>query len=290
MRGGQHQALLLLRLLSAAGHSVTLLAPGASPLAHAASGEGIAVSAPTFTTIASLSRRFDLVHVHDARAHTLAALASSQPFLVSRRVAFPIHSGLASRWKYGRAAHYLAVSRFVAGKLHAAGIPRERIDVVYDAVEPREPGIHDSAAPAVALASDDPAKCTELVRRSAGLAGIPVQFATDLTSALQRASMFVYLSHSEGLGSAALLAMRIGIPVIASRVEGLAEVFEHRTSGIYVTNDPGEVADAMRQLVAEPGLAARIIDAARQRVETMFSPQQLLRGTLAAYEKVLRVS
>ena len=50
--------------------------------------------------------RTDLVHTHDSHGHTAAVLANSffgmhTPLVVSRRVDFPISSGLSSRWKYG---------------------------------------------------------------------------------------------------------------------------------------------------------------------------------------------
>ena len=55
----------------------------------------------------------DIVHAHDARAHTLAAIAARAPFVVSRRVAFPVKRSLLSQWKYRQAKRYLAVSQFV---------------------------------------------------------------------------------------------------------------------------------------------------------------------------------
>ena len=44
--------------------------------------------------------------------------------------------------------------------------------------------------------------------------------------------MFVYITESEGLGSAVLLAMAAGTPVIASRVGGLPEAIEDGVNGL----------------------------------------------------------
>jgi len=52
-------------------------------------------------------------------------------------------------------------------------------------------------------------------------AGIPVHFSTDLQKDLPRAWLFVYITELEGLGSAALLAMAHGLPVLASDIGGL---------------------------------------------------------------------
>jgi glycosyltransferase involved in cell wall biosynthesis len=99
--------------------------------------------------------------------------------------------------------------------------------------------------------------------------------------------MFVYITRSEGLGSAALLAMTMGIPVIASRIGGLAEVFEDGISGLYTDNDPEGIASAMTELSRNRDLAAGIIAAAKIRVADKFSIGRLIDGTLASYEKAL---
>ena len=83
----------------------------------------------------SRSRSFDLVHAHDAHSHTSAVLFARRPVVVSRRVAFPIGTSVASQLKYARPHRYLAVSRYVAGLLIDAGIDSGRIDTIYDGVE-----------------------------------------------------------------------------------------------------------------------------------------------------------
>ena len=131
MRGGQWQALRLAQGLAAAGEEVLLLAPAGSPLYVKANDLNLDVRPLRPMAVAQLARTADLVHAHDARSHTLAALlAPWRPLVVARRVAFPIRS----RWKYRRAAHYIAVSSFVRNMLVAGGVPSARISVVYDGV------------------------------------------------------------------------------------------------------------------------------------------------------------
>ncbi|HXR74526.1 MAG TPA: glycosyltransferase family 4 protein [Bryobacteraceae bacterium] len=288
MRGGQHQVLLLIHALAREGQENLLLGRPGSPLFHTAAAEGIATRAADLSGIWRFSSRFDIVHVHDARAHTAAAIASRTPFVVSRRVAFPVRRGLLSRWKYARAARFLAVSKFAASQLIAAGIPTERIDVVYDAVGPATPAEWSGDAPAVALASRDPGKGRDLIEQASSFTVVPVHFSNDLTRDLRRASMFVYITRSEGLGSAALLAMAMGIPVVASRTGGLAEVFEHGVSGLYTDNDPKAIASAITELSSNRDLATRIIAGGKRRVADLFSIERLVKGTLASYEKALR--
>jgi hypothetical protein len=287
MRGGQHQVLLLLRLLREAGHAQMLLARTNSALFHAARDAGFAVDAAGLLSVYRKSHGADIVHAHDARAHTLCALASKRPFVVSRRVAFPLQRGVLSRGKYARASRYLAVSNFAARQLAAGGVEPSRIDIVHDAVQEITPGVWDPTAAAVALDSMDPGKCRSLVADAAAEAGISVVFSSDLPRDLARASMFVYLTRSEGLGSAAILALAMGIPVVASRVEGLAEVLEDGVSGLYTLNDASTAAAAMRRIIDTPTLGRRLSEAGRKRAENEFSSRQMIERTLASYRQVL---
>jgi Glycosyl transferases group 1/Glycosyltransferase Family 4 len=288
MRGGQHQVMLLLQGLQEAGHESVLLARADGALYRAAKTAGFTVHAATLGAVWWHSRQSAIVHAQDARGHTLAALGTRGRFVVSRRVAFPIKRGLGSRWKYARAARFLAVSRWVAQELGKAGIGNDKIDVVFDGVMPMGEGAAWSAEyPAVALASHDPQKGRDLVERAAQAAGIRVVFSDDLPQDLKRASMFVYVTRSEGLGSAALLAMQMGVPVIASRVGGLPEVVEDGETGVLVENDAAQIAAAMGALRADSRRTLAFIEKARERVEGTFGAGHLVQRTLAAYGRAL---
>lgn len=288
MRGGQHQLLLLMPELAEHGHENILLASERGPLWQAALQAGFAVSAARLNQVWRYSKQAEIVHAHDARAHTLAAIGSRHRFVVSRRVAFRIGRSIASRWKYQRAARFLAISHFVAHELQAAGVESGKIDVVYDAVDDVKPAAEWSAAyPAVALASKDPQKGRDLVEQAAIMARMPVLFSHDLVHDLARASMFVYITRSEGLGSAALLAMSMGVPVVASNTGGLSEIFANEDCGVLVNNQPREIAAAMGRVRDEPGLAAALIQRAKARVTEAFTKQHLVTRTLASYERAL---
>jgi hypothetical protein len=288
MRGGQHQVLLLMRALRDAGHDCELLARNHSPLWSAAIGADFSTKAATTAAVWLRSGKFDIIHAHDANAHTMAALGSRRRFVVARRVAFPVGKSMASGWKYKRATRYLAVSRFVAGELQSAGIPGEKIDIVYDAVEtPLMAQPWSPESPAVALASSDPQKGRDLVESAMKNSGIEVVFSDDLTRDLQRACMLIYISRSEGLGSAALLAMQMGVPVIASAVGGLVEIFVDGVSGIYVKNEVNDIVRAMRRILGSRSLAEGLIKNGRLRIGQAFTTKRLLAGTVAAYDRAL---
>jgi len=286
MRGGQWQALYLLRGLAEAGHRACLLAPSGSPLLRAAQSAGLDAHALTWPALARALRSPDLVHAHDARAHSFGLLGP-KPLVAARRVAFAPKRGVASRWKYARASRYIAVSNFVRQTLISAGVDAARVSVVYDGVPLAAGVVGAERALVVALDSADPGKGRRIVSEAAALAKIPVHFSNDLARDLGRAALFVYISDSEGLGSAALLAMAAGAPVVASRVGGLPEVVEHGVSGLLTENDPRAVADAMARLLTDRSLAERLAACARERAAREFTVERMIAGTLEAYERTL---
>jgi glycosyltransferase involved in cell wall biosynthesis len=281
MRGGQWQALRLMEGLAAAGVESTLLARRNGPLFEAARNRGWRVEPLSLVRAMLLARRHDLMHAHDARAHTFGAIAGGGRLVVARRVAFPI----GSPWKYRRARRYLAVSEFVKSVLVAGGVPEEKIAVVYDGVPLLEP-----ARGSIILApanADDPRKGAPLAVEAATLAGVELNFSTHLERDLRHAAVFVYITHSEGLGSGALLAMSAGVPVVASNVGGLPEIIRHGENGLLVDNTPPAIAAALRQLLDNPGFARRIGDAARRTVAERFTVDHMVRRTMEVYRQVL---
>jgi glycosyltransferase involved in cell wall biosynthesis len=281
MRGGQWQVLRLVEGLAASGVESTLLAHEGAPLFALARQRGLRVEPLGLGRAVLLSRRHDLVHAHDARSHTLAALAAASPLVVARRVAFPVRS----RWKYRRANRYLAVSEFVKGVLLAGGVPAEKIEVVYDGVPLLEPA-HGDAIVAPANAAD-PRKGEALARLAARLAGVELQFSADLPRDLMHAALLVYVTHSEGLGSGVLLAMSAGVPAVASNVGGLSEVVRHGENGMLAENTPESIAAAIRELRADPALSRRLGEAARRTVIERFTVDRMVGRTMEVYRRVL---
>jgi glycosyltransferase involved in cell wall biosynthesis len=280
MRGGQWQVLRLMEGLQAAGVESTLLARHGAPLFQAGVRKGWRVEGLGPARILALAGRHDVIHAHDARSHTLALVAARESLVVSRRVAFPIRSP----WKYRRAGFFIAVSEFVKSMLTQAGVPEQKIAVVYDGVPLLEPG---RGTQVLALANAaDPEKGAALAVEAARLAGVPLEFTSDLEHDLSRAGIFLYLTHSEGLGSAALLAMSAGIPVIASHVGGLAEVIRHAENGLLIENSAPAIAAAIRSLIDRPGFATCLGQAARRSIEEHFTTDRMVRLTMEVYRRV----
>jgi glycosyltransferase involved in cell wall biosynthesis len=134
------------------------------------------------------------------------------------------------------------------------------------------------------LESQDPAKGMDLAFEAVQLAGLRARASRHLEQDLSRAGLFLYITHSEGLGSAVLLAMAAHVPVIASNVGGLPEIVEHERTGLLTENTPQAIAGAIRRLQQDRALARSLAAEARCRVEQKFSIERMVTGTIAVYE------
>lgn len=147
-RGGQNQALLLLNGLRARGHQAELVAARGSALGQRAAASGVPVHVvsrgmlrlPAARKVRELVRsgRFDLVHANEAHAVSATWLAGAHkavPFVISRRVGYPIGKSRLAQARYKAAARIVANSKWVAEQAAASGAPREKLTVVYEGAE-----------------------------------------------------------------------------------------------------------------------------------------------------------
>lgn len=103
---------------------------------------------------------------------------------------------------------------------------------------------------------------------------------------LVESSIFVLPSYVEGLPMGVLEAMSYGLPVVATRVGGLADVIEHGVDGVLVS--PGrvdELALAISQLLLDATLRNRIAARAQGKCVERFAPLRVLAEVEALYGK-----
>lgn len=151
-RGGQNQALLLLKGLRQQGHEAELVAAEGSALGERAAAAGVRVHfvsrgffrLPAAQLVRGLLRRgqFDIVNANEAHAVTAVWLALWErrkslrvPFVISRRVGYPLGKSSLAQARYRAAARIVANSKWVAEQAAASGAPRERLTVVYEGAE-----------------------------------------------------------------------------------------------------------------------------------------------------------
>jgi glycosyltransferase involved in cell wall biosynthesis len=79
----------------------------------------------------------------------------------------------------------------------------------------------------------------------------------------------------DGLPTSVLEAMALGVPVVTTAVNGLAEAVVDGETGLVVPeHDPDALADALERVLGEPELAARLAEQGRRHVERSFSLEQ----------------
>jgi len=97
--------------------------------------------------------------------------------------------------------------------------------------------------------------------------------AAGVRALLRGAAALVVPSTYEGMPLVVLEAMEAGVPVVASRVSGIPEVVEDGSTGWLVPpEDPGALARALAEVLADPATARRRGEAGRARVEERFRP------------------
>ena len=111
-------------------------------------------------------------------------------------------------------------------------------------------------------------------------------FRDDVHALTRSAELFVMSSVTEGLGSAVLDAMALGLPVVGTRAGGIPEAVDDGVTGLLVP--PGRadaLAEAIVRMLNDPAARQRMGDAGRARVEAEFGVDRLVEGTLATYRQ-----
>lgn len=114
-------------------------------------------------------------------------------------------------------------------------------------------------------------------------------FREQIGNVLADADVFVMPSLEEGLGSAALEAMGMALPVVASRAGGLSEVVADGHTGLLVP--PGEsqpLAEAVARLLEEPETREAMGAAGLLRVTREFSADRMAAAYLRLYREVIQ--
>lgn len=94
----------------------------------------------------------------------------------------------------------------------------------------------------------------------------------DVAELLIVADVFVQPSLWEGMSLALLEAMFAGLPVVATRIEASTDVLEHEQTGLLVEpQDPASLADALRRIIADPELRARLGRAAQDKARQNYT-------------------
>jgi glycosyltransferase involved in cell wall biosynthesis len=336
-RGGQRQVFLLAAGLRDLGYRTLIVAPTGSPLIHRAERAGLPTyrltlrsewdirSARELRAVAS-EWRADIVHAHDARAHSIARLAllgkRKTHLIVTRRVAFTPKQ-VRLKYRHGIDA-FIAISNAVKAVMVKAGVPADRIDVVYSGLPApvvkrprnwrRERGWPSTTIVCGIVGAMTQEKGLDLVggiarrlpgevfRRTrlvllggkgkggtsvSGVEGFDAGFVEEIHDAMAGLDVLWHPAKSEGLGTSVIDAMALGVPPIAFSVGGLPEVIEDGKSGLLIP--AGDVQAFMRgaaELITNDALRARLGEGAKVRARE-FSDKRMIERTAEVYHRVI---
>jgi sugar transferase (PEP-CTERM/EpsH1 system associated) len=110
----------------------------------------------------------------------------------------------------------------------------------------------------------------------------------DVPAWLRAFDLFALPSRSEGISNTILEAMACGLPVVATRVGGNAELVDAPTTGTLVpAGDECALADALLAALSDPAQARAQGAAGRRRVEQRFSLEAMVSAYESMYEQLL---
>lgn len=102
---------------------------------------------------------------------------------------------------------------------------------------------------------------------------------TDTLATIQSADVFVLNSSYEGLSHTLIEALTLGVPIVATKVGGNAEVVTDEEDGLLVpSGDTRALANALARVLGDEGLRARLSARARESAKR-FSADTMLSAT-----------
>jgi len=114
---------------------------------------------------------------------------------------------------------------------------------------------------------------------------------TDRTGFYHALDVFILPSLHEGLPMALLEAMASGIPVLASRLEGIAAALVEGEEGLLArAGSLDEFSRGLARYEAEPALRTRLADAARAKAAAAYSAATTARRVEAVYYAELGIA
>ena len=349
--GGQSQSFALALGMASRGHEVCFICRSGSELARRLVGEPVeCIEMPVrgrwdLAAILRLGRSFrdseaQIIHTHDSLSFWLAGLAKKlsrtrAPLIAHKRTDHP--PGRRASLRYRRLAdQVIAISRAAQEVLTTAGLPAEKVTLIYSSVDCEwfkpdcgelaaqfmaEHNLGEEGAVVGTIGSLVPRKGQAVFLHAAKevLAVFPnarfiicghgplelelreqarqleiadcvifLDERADVRPLLASMDCFVLPSLAEGLGVAALEAMAMGKPVVASRVGGLAEVVEDNCTGFLVEpGRPEALAEALLRLLRDNELRATLGRNARQRALARFDRKIMVSRTEELYYSLL---
>jgi glycosyltransferase involved in cell wall biosynthesis len=113
-------------------------------------------------------------------------------------------------------------------------------------------------------------------------------FRENIHGYMRQLDVMAMPSFHEGIPYAALEAMSLRVPLVASRVGGLREILEHEVDALLVPpGDAEALARAIERLATDPDLRSRLVRSARNKVQDQFQASPMVDRYLAVYRRAV---
>ena len=109
----------------------------------------------------------------------------------------------------------------------------------------------------------------------------------DVPEILRAAEILAMPSSREGLPIVLLEAMAASLPVVVTRVGGIPEVVEEEKTGLFVTQEPAIIAQALARLLKNPDFARALGRQARSLIEERYDVRKVARRYEELYRRIL---
>ena len=141
------------------------------------------------------------------------------------------------------------------------------------------------------LAGEGPEE--SMLREKAGALGLADRivfagYVADTRQVYAATDILLMPSRFEGLPMTLLEAMAMGLPVVASKLDGIAEVIEDGREGFLIDfNDTQGFVDRCASLLENPAKSSELATNARAKIEAHFSVERMTSAVEAIYDQFL---
>jgi glycosyltransferase involved in cell wall biosynthesis len=224
-------------------------------------------------------------------SHVCAVSGSTRAFLIRRERIPParvsvVYNGV-DLARFAPRAHAREKNAFVIlgmGRLH----PQKNFRLFLEAAAIVVAG-HPHAIIRIAGTGPDEA----LLRKRASELGISARveflgYVADTPAVYAGADVLLMTSNYEGTPLAVLEAMAMQVPIVARRVDGIAEILEDDADALLCEgSDPAAFARALERIVTDSALRLRLTTSAHAKVHRSFSAAAMARAVEAIYDRCL---
>ena len=270
----------------------------------------------------------DLVHAHEAKAvhwAWLHKMIRRVPYILTRRVPYPVKNKFFNRLSYRNASFAVAISSSIKSHLDSLGWAKtafvasvlarltqdtkkiielqeqkdEKIIVGHiGALVDRHKGqsVLLQAARMMQTADDEvefwflgQGEDEEwLKQQSVDLHNVKwLGFQSDVGSHLAVMDIFAFPSRNEGLGSVLLDVMDAGVPIVASNVDGIPDIVQHEQTGLLVpVGDAACLHKSLLRLLGDKSLSDFLVKNAKERLDN-YTPERMAESYKQIYFEVI---